>query len=266
MTEKMRVFDFYRMSDLVSVGLRENHVVKIDSHSPLFHDTIHVKIDDKTFRGFFAGYDTAPFDIEANGYDDTDSTQTEFFSASAGGIGYLVQDAPNASKSVSKISETMTIYSRLTSDVFGFANAYAQTGLPSVDSSGWNNADVTDGTPPVDPQGWDAASFDVVYDLEVDSVTDVIYDVTAYVSKLSVPAPGSILYGTPYTNVPSALIDVNRKIATATIMKRGLNANSVVMYSDIATQSQVPITILENTANYVKISITTPSVGKIVIF
>lgn len=266
MTEKMRVFDFYRMSDLVSVSLHENHVVKIDSHSPLFHDTIRVTIDDKTFRGFFAGYDTAPFDIEANGYDDTDTTQTEFFSASAGGIGYLVQDAPTSSKSVSKISETMTIYSRLTSDVFGFANAFAQPGLPAVDSLGWNNADVSDGTPPVDAQGWDAASFDVVYGLEVDSATDVIYDVTAYVSKLSVPAPGSVLYGTPYTNVPSALIDVNRKIATATIMKCGLNANSVVMYSDIATQTQIPVTIIENTANYVKISITTPSVGKIVIF
>ena len=225
-----------------------------------------VTIDDKTFRGFFAGYDTAPFDIEANGYDDSDSTQTEFFSASAGGIGYLVQDTPTVSKSVSKISETMTIYSRLTSDALGFANAYAQTGLPALDQAGWNNADVTDGTPPVDAQGWNAASFDVVYGLEVDSVVDVIYDVTAYVSKLTVPAPGSSLYGTPYTNVPSALIDVNRKIATATIMKRGLNAHSVVMYSDIATQTQVPVTVLENTADYVKISITTPSVGKIVIF
>lgn len=265
-TEKMRVFDYYRMSDLISVKLHENHAVKIDSHSPLFHDTILVTIDDKTFRGFFAGYDTAPFDIEANGYDDSDSTQTEFFSASAGGIGYLVQDTPTVSKSVSKISETMTIYSRLTSDALGFANAYAQTGLPALDQAGWNNADVTDGTPPVDAQGWNAASFDVVYGLEVDSVVDVIYDVTAYVSKLTVPAPGSSLYGTPYTNVPSALIDVNRKIATATIMKRGLNAHSVVMYSDIATQTQVPVTVLENTADYVKISITTPSVGKIVIF
>jgi len=265
-TEKMRVFDYYRMSDTISVNLHENHAIKIDSSYPLFHDTILVSIDDKTFRGFFAGYDTSPFDIESNGYDDTTSVQNEFFSASAGGVGYLVQDKGVGNSSVSKINETMTVYSRLTSDAMGFANAYADTNLPAIDAYGWNNADVIDGTPPMDAQGWDAAVFDMVYGQNIESVTDVIYDLTAYVSKLNIPVPGSSLYGAPYTNIPSALIDVNRKIATATIMKRGLNASSVVMYSDIATQTQVSINIIENTSDYVKISVTTPSIGKIVIF
>ena len=265
-TEKMRVFDYYRMNDLLSVSIAENHVVKIDSHSPLFHDTIMVSIDDRTFRGFFSGYDTSPFDIEANGYDDTETIQTEFFSASAGGIGYLVQDTPSITKSVSKIGEMMTIYSRLSADVIGFAPPYAEDNQPAVDEFGWTNATVIDGTPPVDADGWDAASFDVAYGQQPEDITDIIHDLTAYVSRLNVPAPGSLLYGTPYTNIPSALVDVNRKIVSATIMKRGLTATSVVMYSDLATQTQVPITIVEDTANYVKISLTTPSIGKIVIF
>ena len=265
-TERMKVFDFYRLADALNVHLHEMNVIHIDSHSPQFHDTINVSIDDRTFRGFFSGYDTNPFDIEANGYDDTDTVQFTNFSASAGGIGYLVQGAGQKNTAPSKIGEVVAIYSKLADDVIDFADAYGVDGLPALDAEGWTNANVIDGVPPVDAEGWDAAVFDIDYSITPSSVTLYPYELTATVGKLSTPTPGSPLYGTPYTNVPSALVSVNRSIISATIMKRGLNASSVIMYSDLASQTQVQIVITENTNDYVKFDLLTPSIGQIVIF
>jgi hypothetical protein len=254
------------MSDNVNVVINEQFKITIDSHAPWFHDFINVVIDDKTFRGFFSGYDTNPFDIEANGYDDSTSVQFESFNASAGGIGYLVQGPGQRNPAASKIGEAVTLYTRIVDDAIGWAEPYGVDGLPAIDAEGWNNADVIDGVPPVDAEGWDAAVFNIDYNITPATSTVYPYNLTAIVSKLSVPMIGSELYGTPYTNVPCALVNVNRLTASVTVMKRGLNASSVIMYSDLATLTQIPITITENTSDYIKFDLITPSIGKIIIF
>lgn len=255
-----------RASELVNVRISESLKITIDSHAPWFHDFINVVIDDKTFRGFFSGYDTNPFDIEANGYDDSDSVQFQTFNASAGGIGYLVQDPGHRNPAASKIGEVVTLYTRLVDDVIGWAEPYGINGLPAIDAEGWNNADVIDGVLPVDAEGWDAAVFNIDYNITPVTSTVYPYDLTAIVSKLTIPMIGTELYGTPYTNAPCALVNVNRLTASVTVMKRGLNVSSVIMYSDLATLTQIPITVTENTSDYIKFDLITPSIGKIVIF
>ena len=265
-TENLKVSDLLRMSDNVNVVINEQFKITIDSHAPWFHDFINVVIDDKTFRGFFSGYDTNPFDIEANGYDDSTSVQFESFNASAGGIGYLVQGPGQRNPAASKIGEAVTLYTRIVDDAIGWAEPYGVDGLPAIDAEGWNNADVIDGVPPVDAEGWDAAVFNIDYNITPATSIVYPYNLTAIVSKLSIPMVGTELYGTPYTNVPCSLVNVNRLIASVTVMKRGLNVSSVIMYSDLATLTQIPITITENTSDYIKFDLITPSIGKIVIF
>lgn len=265
-TENLKVSDLLRMSDNVNVVINEQFKITIDSHAPWFHDFINVVIDDKTFRGFFSGYDTNPFDIEANGYDDSDSVQFQTFNASAGGIGYLVKGPGQRNPAASKIGEAVALYTRLVDDAIGWAEPYGIDGLPAIDAEGWNNADVINGVPQVDAEGWDAAVFNIDYNITPATSTVYPYNLTAIVSKLSIPMIGTELYGTPYTNVPCALVNVNRLTASVTVMKRGLNASSVIMYSDLATLTQIPITITESTSDYIKFDLITPSIGKIVIF
>lgn len=265
-TEKLKVSDLLRLSDNVNVNVDDQIKITIDSHAPWFHDFINVVIDDKTFRGFFSGYDTNPFDIEANGYDDSDSVQFQTFNASAGGIGYLVQGPGQRNPAASKIGEAVTLYTRLVDDAIGWAEPYGVDGLPAIDAEGWNNADVIDGVPPLDAEGWDAAVFNIDYNITPATSTVYPYNLTAIVSKLTIPMIGTELYGTPYTNVPCALVNVNRLTASVTVMKRGLNASSVIMYSDLATLTQIPIAVTENTSDYIKFDLITPSIGKIVIF
>ena len=269
-----------------------------------FHDRLNVKIFDSNFKGFFSGYDTQPYDFEVvhpnepihpadeshtvdSYYEDSGVIQTAHFGVVAGGapvnpntgavegyggVGMYLRDNSPETQTRSKISEIMVIYSRLSADAIGYAPAFADSGLPPLDAEGWNNADVYDGLPLVDPYGWDNAVFDMQYGLIETIETNVTFDLTAYVGSVKkhvddngVP-DGSELSTTPYASVPSALIAVTRTIETATIMLTGLSVNNIVMYSDLQAGIQIPINVVEQTADFIKIQLTTPSVGKIVIF
>lgn len=287
-SERMKIFDLFRLSEVLSINIVDTPIFTIDAHSPSFSEQINVTIYDNNFRGFYSGYDTNPFEAETYGYDDTDTIQVASFGAVAGGkevdvidpvdptktipgpgyggMGVLVQDKTPSTKSTSKITETLLIFSKLADFVTGWAEPFAEDSLPQFDSFGWENATVIDGVPPVDSEGWLAASFDVAYGLQPEIPLQSIYELTATISKLSIPTPGSSLYGTAYTNVPSTVFSVNRRISTLTIIKRGLNASTAIVYEDASLTTQLPIDVIENTPDYIKINLITPAPCNIVVF
>lgn len=270
-SEKMKVFDFNRFTDNVKLNITDRLEIKIDlskfDKTPFFLDKINVTVDDKTFRGFFSGYDTLPFDIEPHGYEDTDEIQNEFFSTSAGGIGYLIKDKSPAVKASSKISDTFVAYSGIANLNLDYVDPVAVDNQPAYDSFGWENASVDTGLSPVDAEGWDNASFDMTYSQLGPDATGVIYELTVNIGKLEKAAEGSPLFGTNYADVPAEMVNVIRKVNYITVMRKG-NAffNTLVMFTDETLQQQVPTTVVESTNDYVKIKLTNPSTGKLVIF
>ena len=330
-TEKMKVFDFFKLKDSFGVSVSDEIRVTIDAHSPAFTDLVNVVVDDVYFKGFFSGYDTVEYDydpagyldpvdyldpravnyLQANdaygwknanvndgfpaidsqgwnegmfdvqysetlvdsaskvpGYDENEPIQLGSFGPSAGGIGYFIKESSKANQypARSSVSEVVSIYSKLVDDAVGYVDPSATTGLDVTDGFSWTNANVNDGFPAVDSEGWDEGSFNVVYGMVTETLDINPYELTVNISSLSIPKPGSVLSTTPYANVPSALVSVNRTIGSVTIMKRGISATSVVMFSNIGTQTQVPVVITESTDDFIKIALTTPSIGSLVIF
>jgi hypothetical protein len=261
-TEKFKFFDYFRFNDALNVHMSDEINIEITSEKPMFADSIYVKIDDSTFRGFFSGYDTAPYDIEPNGYDDNESIQMESFTASAGGIGYLIQDHGTETHVSSKISDFLTVYSRISPMSTDYESSVILTNQPS--NSDWDSANLA---PDVTTSFDSAQVIGTIGNIDINNETMTeAFDLMVVASSLSIPIPGSTLYGTPYSVIPSIFVNVNKKIATATIMKIGLSISTVIMYKDSTLQTQVPITITEQTDNYIKISVTTPSDGYLIIF
>lgn len=242
------------------------------------HDVVNVSIFDAGFKGFFAGYDTLPYDEDPNNYDDTDTIQTSWFGNVAGGMtplggfgghAFMVNDKPSGDIGTSKINETMTIYSRMTPESIGFADEMIFDGLPVLDSEGWTNATVTSGLSLVDAEGWTNATFDGIYGTGAEIPPDTTYELTVTISKLASPVgsiAADILVGTPYEGFPASVININRKTSIITIIKRGTTATTAIMYTDLQAQTQAPSTVLENTADFLKIEILTPSTGTLVVF
>ena len=266
-TEKMKVFDLFRFKDSLDVTVADSHsALHMDIGTLKFYDPFTVIIDDTTFRGFLNGYDILPYELDPAGYEDSETVQFAAVTTSVGGIGYLVQEASNSGGSVSpSIAETLIIYNKLNESLFNWADASATDGLPATDGFG-NNADVTDGLPLLDSEGWDNAVFDITYGLDTFTNLDTIFEAQVTAGSLKIASPGSELYGTPYTNIPAALINLTRKVSRITIMKREISASSFVFYSDLSTLTQIPVTVVENTPNYAVVELTAPSAGKLVIF
>ena len=266
-TEKMKVFDLFRFKDNLSVTVADSHsALHMDIGTLKFYDPFKVIIDDTTFRGFLNGYDILPYETDPFGYEDSESVQFAAVTTSVGGIGYLVQEKSGQGGSVApSIGETLIIYNKLNDALFTWQEASATTGEPATDGYG-NLADVIDGLPLQDAWGWDNAVFDVVYGLDTFTNADVVFEAQVTVSSLKVASPGSALYGTPYTNVPAALVTFGRKVSRITIMKREISASSFVFYSDLSLLTQVPVSVIENTPNYTVVELVSPSTGKLVIF
>ena len=295
-TEKIKAFDLLSFTDLSNVSVEENHFTRlIVPNDVRFRDVMNVRVFDNNFRGFYSGYDTTPYEIEpqhfssleaADGaihnidsyYDDSEGIQTSNFGIVAGGVtldqnnnvidgfggqGMWVHDKGNTSTARSSISEVMTMYSRLTDDLFDYADPYAVDGLP-VESAGWTNANVIDGLPVVDEYGWTNAEFNVQYG-QIEINPQVQFELIAYVNKLGLPSSAELI-NSVYANMVCALINVDRKISTATIMTRGLSVNSILMFETIESGIQIPFSIIEQNSDFIKINLATPSTGKIIIF
>lgn len=182
-----------------------------------------------------------------------------------GGSGYWIRDKLQSNTTNSKFAESVCLYSRFTAAP-EYLDPQAIDNEPSLDAEGWNNADVTDGLPILDAEGWTNANMNLTYGLVDYSIIDNAFDLTVSISSVSIPPIGSELFGTDFTNVSCSLINVNRITAIATIMKHGVNISSISMYSNLATMTQIPITITENNSDFIKIEILTPSIGKLVVY
>ncbi len=266
-TEKMKIFDLFRFTDALNITVADaQSALHMDFGEIKFYDPFSVIIDDTTFRGFLNGYDVLPFESEPDGYEDSNTIQFSTVTSSVGGIGYLVQDNSKSGGTLApSIFETLVIYNKLSDSSFGWAEASATDGLSSPDGFG-DLANVVDGLPLVDSEGWDNAAFNVTYGLTSFTNQEAIFGAQITVSALKVSIPGSELYGTPYTNIPAAVIDLSRKVLRITIMKREVSASSFVFYSDLSTLTQIPVTVIENAPNYAVIELIEPSTGKLVIF
>lgn len=265
-TEKFKVFDFFRFNDDIQIGMNDSigsH--QIDTGRLVFADAFSAIIDDKSFRGFLNGYDILPFDEEAHGYEDTKSVQFKHFTSSAGGIGYQVQERDTKNSVSSKVSETLVIYSKLTDSASGWEIAKGFTDLPeTVDE--WDLAKVADGLPVKDIENWDNANFDITYDYNPLTDLSNIFEATLTTNDLRTPQPGSPLYGTPYTSTPSSLIEISRKVARITIIKNATLISTAVFYSDLSLGQQIPTIVVENTSKYLVLEVPSNQSGSLVVF
>lgn len=265
-TEKFKVFDFFRFSDNINIGINDSigsH--QIDTGKLVFADAFSVLINDTSFRGFLNGYDILPFDEDVFGYEDTKSVQFKHFTSSAGGIGYQVQERDSKSLVMPKVAETLVIYSKLSDSASGWEIAKGFNDLPETVEE-WDLAIVADGLPPVDTENWDNANFDITYDYNPLTDMSNIFEATLTSNDLRTPQPGSPLYGTPYTLTPSSLIEITRKVARITIVKNATLISNVVFYSDLLLGTQIPTIIIENTPKYLVLEVPSNEKGSLVVF
>ena len=119
----------------------------------------------------------------------------------------------------------------------------------------------------IDPD-WEDAVFDVSVLADSSQVVlPAAFAVEIVLSSLNIPKIGSELFGTEYGGVPIGNFDFPRKVDVITILKyTGINIVSIVFFSDFQNRIQVPMVVLDNTPDFIRVRLTQSSTGKLIIF